>query len=206
MYRSKEAITDYYDLEEKEEKKSFLDTKLQEKENVDTNQIRLAIWNARYGKRMKKSSDIDYFVKSFLSLVVLSRISLSFLNQKKEEKELLSIMKDLCIVPSQYFDLESFHPNQSLAKELLLNEYRNFASYYFHLCISDKTFSSALMGTVSLKEEKVMEKLASDIKTACFHTPRRFAKQDEFKELREILYSEFENQYPKYSYLLEKQD
>lgn len=186
----------YYLEQNPDERRQLLLHHMQEEPDNEADRIRLKLWEVRYAKRPKNPPQVDYFVKGMLSLITESKVTVNFLNQRQERKNMDLLMKDLCIRDSSFFDRNEYQ-NQALVNELLDMEYQALASFYYSFSLHDHKYGSALMGTLSMKEEKVIEKLAGDVKRACVITPTTFHLEEEFQLFKSACYTAFCDDFPK---------
>lgn len=193
-------LTNYYIEEDKDKRKEIL---LQNMNNgsIKENELRLQLWFLRYAPREKASSNIDYFVKSFMELITESKISLNLFNRKAEAKRMNRIMENLGIIPSDLFSCNQ-ECDATLVNHLLSLEYAAFAAYYMHFSSRDHHYGSAFMGSITLKEAQVTEKLARDFKDACIVTPRMFGLEDSFAVFKNSCFDSFLKEHPQQRGLL----
>lgn len=191
----------YYIEEDKTKRKELLLAHMTDGDNSLENDIRMQLWKLRYEPRDNASAEIDYFVKSFLKLMTESKISLNFLNKRNEVKRMNHIMENLGIVSSKWFSFEMFS-DKSLINSLLYQEYQAFAAYYMHFSRKDSHYISGFMGSIHLKEEQIIEKLARDLKDSCIVTPKMFGLQDSFDLFKKGCFDAFYREYPQQRELL----
>lgn len=190
--------SNYYQTFDRLKRKEILMNHMEEGSDPQADAIRLKLWEARYQKRKKMSDETDYFVRGFLGLLSESRITINLFNQRHEQKLMTDTMKDLCIVPSEYFNAEDYS-NKDLVNDLLFQEYCAFASFYIHFSMEDHKYCSALMGTLSLKKEQVIEKLAKDIREACVTAPLNLGFSEDFEFFWQACKQSFLDEFPEYS-------
>ena len=187
---------DIYYLEEERQIRRELLLSNMSSQTGQENDIRMHLWNLRYAPRKQNATqEIDYFVKGLLELITESRITLNFLNKGAEQRRIYRIMEDLGILSTSVFAKESFaYPEQ--VTELLYKEYVALASYYIHFSSKDSRYSSAFMGSIHLKEDDIIEKLAKDFKDACIITPNMFGLNAEFELFQKGCFDAFEKEFP----------
>ena len=191
----------YYEEEDRDIRKQLLLQHMEEEPGLEADRIRMKLWEMRYTPHPKDPPAVDYFVRSLLSLITESRITINIFNKKQEAKNMDTVLKDLCIRDSACFDRSAFQ-DQELFLELLKLEYQALASFYYAFSIRDRKYGSVLMGTLSMKDEQVVEKLAGDVRRACIITPRNFGLEEEFTVFREACYDAFYEDFPKQTSLL----
>ena len=91
----------------------------------------------------------------------------------KREKELRAELKELCVLDFDY-------------DEILHAEWENFADIYLDTC-STHSYRSTLFGIVTLKDEVVADRIASEIDTVTRLAPKQYRLEKECEKLREIL-------------------
>ena len=188
----------YYQTFDRLKRKEILMNHMEEGSEPQADTIRLKLWEALYQKRNKMSEETDYFVRGFLGLLSESRITVNLFNQRHEQKLMTEIMKDLCIVPSEYFNAEDYS-NKDLVNDLLFQEYCAFASFYLNFSMEDHKYCSAFMGSLSLKKEQVIEKLAKDMKDACVTAPFNFGHTESFEPFKQACRQTFMEEFPEHT-------
>ena len=101
----------------------------------------------------KKDGTVDGFFRAWTMIKASAAAGVSFFQKKRQKKELLTYMKDLCLSPDDLLP-ES-------ADAVLIEEWQDFARGLISSCTGSKAYCSTLFGFVPIKNAKVAEKLAS---------------------------------------------
>ena len=109
--------------------------------------------------------------------------AVSFFQKKRQKKELLTYMKDLCLSPDDLLP-ES-------ADAVLIEEWQDFARGLISSCTGSKAYCSTLFGFVPIKDAKVAEKLAAEILLVTRDYPALFDLADEFAPFRKVMIETF---------------
>ncbi|MBQ7564631.1 MAG: hypothetical protein IJT16_11655 [Lachnospiraceae bacterium] len=161
----------YFDIQDINRREACLKQYLKEHPESSEDKRRLALLQTRYGPRAKKDRG-DLFVKSFMMIQIAYNNRLSESDFIKREKEIRRDYTDLCVLDCE-------------RDALLFKEWENFAGLYLSTCASHE-YRSTLFGTITLKDEVVAAKIASEIDTVTRLVPRVFHFEEECRQLREI--------------------
>lgn len=150
--------------------------------------LQLKLKQKRYCNKQGKKDKVDLFVRSLLSLLMISKEKMNFLNKKHLERDLQAAMNGLCFFEETV--------DKELWERLLYEEYCDMASFYFKLCIKDRRYGSTFMGTISMNEENVIKKLAVDIYSSCYTVPEKFEVSHSFRLLQRAMSETFISTFP----------
>ena len=117
----------------------------------------------------KKDGTVDGFFRAWTMIKASAAAGVSFFQKKRQKKELLTYMKDLCLSPDDLLP-ES-------ADAVLIEEWQDFARGLISSC----TGSNA----------KVAEKLAAEILLVTRDYPALFDLADEFAPFRKVMIETF---------------
>ena len=175
-----EYLTDwpahYFDIKDINTRHACLKKYVEEHPEAQEEKRRLEIFEKRFGKREKKER-ADQFIKSFMMILISYRNNLNGLNINRQERELKSELKNLCVLDWEYDDI-------------LGMEWENFAEVYLMTC-STHSYRSTLFGFVTLKDDAVGDRMASEIDIVTRLAPGQIKLDKECERLREIFVNTF---------------
>lgn len=174
----------YYEIPGAAEKKACLETAIEKKLDPVYDPYRMKLLEKRYffderGKKTKKAV-ADRFMHSWAMIKASSAMDYkSFLRKKRAEKELLSYMRDLCLL-----DYEAESPEE---KQVLVDEWTDFATRFIVESAGNRTYGSALFGIIPIGDKNIARKMVSDINLITRDYPAEFGLEQNFLALRRIL-------------------
>ena len=130
-----------------------------------------------------KDGTVDCFFHAWTMIKASAAAGVSFFQKKRQKKELLTYMKDLCLSPDDLLP-ES-------ADAVLIEEWQDFARGLISSCTGSKAYCSTLFGFVPIKDAKVAEKLAAEILLVTRDYPALFDLADEFAPFRKVMIETF---------------
>ena len=161
----------YFEIQDINQRESCLRKYLKEHPDSCDDERRLFLLQKRYGTKKKKERG-DLFVKSFMMIQIAYNNRLSESDFIKREKEILKNYTVLCVLDCER-DVN------------LYKEWGNFAEVYLSTCASHE-YRSTLFGTITLKDEVVAAKIASEIDTVTRLVPRIFHFEEDCLLLRDV--------------------
>ena len=144
-------------------------------EDPDGNQIRLQLHQRRYVTKKKlffSSENVDMFMRSWMLMKVSATQAEEHWQEAALVKEWRGYMKNLLLADSDYAD--------GLARELLCREWTAFFEQYLALCLHDRTFSTALSGTIHLSRNAIAEKIAAEWELLTEEFPEKLHLSEDF--------------------------
>lgn len=174
----------YYEIEDATLKKSCLEQALAKNLDPKCDPYRMKLLEKRYyfnahGKKTAKAAP-DRFMYSWTMIKASAAMDhKSFLRKKRAEKELLSYMKDFCLI-----DYEPESPDE---KQVLTDEWTDFAARLIESCVGNHTYCSTLFGIVPISDKLIAQKLVADINLITRDYPAIFGHEHRFNEFRQIL-------------------
>ena len=107
-------------------------------------------------------------MSAWLMIQVIGRTSVNFMNKKKLTKEL-----------SQHLDV------------LCTDELSEFAEYFIDSCLSSKSYTTAVFGTLSMSSAGAATRLAQDIDEVTGVIPQRFGITEKSSPIRAAFFKKY---------------
>jgi hypothetical protein len=107
-------------------------------------------------------------MNAWLMIQVIGRTSVNFINKKKLAKEL-----------SQHLDI------------LAADELPEFAEYFIDSCLSSKSYTTAVFGTLSMSSAGAATRLAQDIDEVTGVIPERFELREKSSPIRAAFFEKY---------------
>lgn len=174
--------THYYEIETAAEKRAVLETALADQLNPPYDTYRLNLLNKRYFSYDSKGN-IDAFMRAWTMIKAASASGVSFLTKKKQLRELLSYMEDLCLI--------HYNPESPEEMQVLNEEWTSFAAQLISSNAGSRTYCTTLFGLVPISDKAVAQKIAADIELVTKEYPALFGCADAFIPLRQIMIDVF---------------
>ncbi len=166
----------YFDIKDINMRHACLKKYVEDHPKAEDEKKRLEIFEKRFGKREKKER-ADQFIKSFMMILISFRNNLNGLNINRREKDLKNELKKLCVLDREYDDI-------------LGKEWENLAEVYLMTC-STHSYRSTLFGFVTLKDDVVGDRMASEIDIVTRLAPKQIGLEKECLKLREAFVNTF---------------
>lgn len=167
----------YYEIESATEKRAALETALANHLNPPYDTYRLRLLEKRYFNHHKKGTT-DAFMYAWAMIKASSSSGVSFFTKKKQLRELLSYMEDLCLV--------NYEPESAEERQVLTEEWTSFAAQLISSNAGSRTYCSTLFGLVPIKDTIVARKIANDIQLVTHDYPALFGQEAAFAPLEKI--------------------
>ncbi len=170
-----ELLRSYYDETDPLKRRDILLASIEKEEDPAGNSIRLALWDARYAKKLDKNSDAraDGFIQLWVTLKYFSGSHMSNFTRKRHQKEVRKLLEQLGYTAAA--------KEGPAGEEILLQECRHAARLYMNACLQDKRYGTAIMGLVSISDEKIQEKIAADTILAAKTVPQQLQLIEEMQ-------------------------
>lgn len=172
----------YYDIPTGALRREHLERAKSEGFAVSTDPYREMLCERRFFSKNKDGS-VDSFFRAWTMIKASAAAGVSFFQKKRQKKELLAYMNDLCLSPE--------HPLPESADAVLIEEWQDFARGLISSCTGSKAYCSTLFGFVPIKDAKVAEKLAAEILLVTRDYPALFDLADEFAPFRKVMTDTF---------------
>ncbi len=161
----------YFDIEDINMREACLKEYISKHPDASQEKRRLEIFEKRFGKHAKKERG-DEFLKCFMMILIAYKNNLNSFNFSRREKELRDNLKKLCVLDFEQDDI-------------LFKEWQNLAEIYILTC-SSHSYRSTLFGFVTLKDDVVADRMASEIDIVTRLSPKQINIEKECEQLREI--------------------
>ena len=168
----------YYRAEDPVKRKEALLQALEAGLDPDENSFRMTLFEKRYQQNPKTGAMVDLFIHAWLMMKINASSGVSFLQKKRQLKELQQLEQQLCLTDGP--------AKSETEKQILADEWRAFAKFYYQSCISDETYGSTFFGIVPLKKDTVSYKLAKEIHKVLETYPDLFGRKETFEPLNRI--------------------
>ena len=144
-------------------RKTILDQAVEEEGMLPENELRCALYDARY--QVQDGRGIDCFIRGLMLLKFLESSSTGFFGGKRTEREKRKIAED--------WQLERAKAYGETGETVLYQEFFNTAKLYIELCRNDSSYRSVLFGLGRMKDEKMIAKLANEFYKLGYTIPAR---------------------------------
>ncbi|HCW22872.1 MAG TPA: hypothetical protein DGX96_04165 [Lachnospiraceae bacterium] len=141
-------------------------------------ELRRQLLSHRYSR--VKGQEVDNFLRAYLMLRTLDARSSHM--QKAEAQEALTAF---CLDQVDTF-----------GEDVLFDELYNAFWRYYCLCDNDRTYNAVAFGLGQINENARAQKVAKEIRTAVFDTPKRLGLSDAFALLQDAAEAAFQDHYP----------
>lgn len=174
--------TNYYEIETAAEKRAVLETALANHLNPPYDTYRMKLLEKRYFSH-DKNGNVDAFMYAWTMIKASSSSGVSFFTKKKQLRELLSYMQDLCLI--------HYEPECPEEKQVLTEEWASFAAQIISSNAGNRTYCSTLWGLIPMKDTLVAQKIADDIELVTQKYPSQFGYEEAFAPFHRILKDTF---------------
>ncbi len=175
MAEEKNQVTleDYY-LEISPKKRGKILESLMELDDGRDNQIRKELYNLRYSsKNLRRDGELaDGYIALWMNIKLTVDNSTGFFGNRGMKKELTKTLAKLGI--TKYMQMGN------LEKKILYDEFYHMAVLYIQSSLTDKNYTTAFMGMISMKDDQIRSKLAGDVYKVAYLMPRRVSMEEEF--------------------------
>lgn len=187
----------YYEPIEGGRRKKLLDQAMQEEDSKE-NQIRLKLWEYRYGKVAKNGGkpEVDYYIRFLMNLRFATAKINSIFSSTSIVKELRQDLKKMGV--------EEMKQMGDSEEALLYKEFVQLGRFYLDLCTKDKNYTTTCMGIVSLKEDKLYDKIAEDVYRIAYKGPKALGLDKELSVFTKAFTEAFETEFAEESMRLQK--
>lgn len=170
----------YYEIETASKRKEYLEKALNQKLDPIYDPYRMNFLEKRFFSQKKKETT-DAFMHAWMMIKASSATGVSFFGKKRQQQELVSYMKELCL-----FD---YKPESEEEVQVLHDEWEDFAKRWISSCVGSKNYCSTLFGLVRIKDAAIATKMIEEIDLVTRTYPANFQLSQAFLPFREILIS-----------------
>ena len=167
-------------------RRAILDDAITEEGMSPENELRLKLFEARFGPNEK--AETDFFIRGWMTLLNLQNAPRGFFGKKRISADLESIRSD--------WKEELAASYGSIGEEVLYQELFHMILFYIRLCQSDRNYSSLLLGFGRMQDSSLTAKIAGDIGRTAWEIPEQLGCPERFRILRKACADAFEEVYP----------
>lgn len=187
-----EKIEEYFRKTDVEQRKTIMQE--MRKEYSDEIRAYSRIHDLRYASR-KKDKVLDYFIRGWVLLTGLGG-ALKLRPDKRTMKQLDEIKDCLC--------LDEYNASSPEDKEIFDREYLNMTEFYINMALKDKSYGSAFMGLMRISDDKMREKIATEIYAVSYRVPKKLDCIDVMEPIRLAMTKGYAKIFPDYTQVLER--
>lgn len=191
MTEKTDLIKRYYQEYDPMKRRRILEKSIQQGEDPERNQLRMELWELRYQEPSKavKGGRSDGFLLLWMNLKYADGNTGGFLiGTRRTIKEIKKTLEKLQIV--------KWKEKGGLYEECLYEECCHLMELYIYSCVSDKNYSSGLLGLMALPKEKVDSKITSDMYGAAIRVPRNLNLEKELDIITRAAKEVYSRHYP----------
>ena len=183
-------ITEFYRSQKPQKRRELLEQAIQSGQEPEKNAIRKEILDLRYEtkKTWGSTDEVDTFMRLWMALEFNKEAVKSFMGQKSGRREILKNLDAISFL--------KIMKKSELHKELLYQECVHLVKLYISLCEKDKSYRNALMGLITMSDEKVEEKIRGDIYQTAVRLPVLLELTDELGLLTRAARAAYAEYYP----------
>jgi len=185
----------YYESMDAMERYEILSKEL-ETDKSPQNELRMAMWEERYGKYRGEKPEVDHYIRLWLDFHFASEKKGSFLGKGSAKKALVSDLKS--------FGHGLIRGKEDWAKEILYQEMKNLSRFYLSLCMTDKTYRSKFLGILRMTDDDVMEKMQKEVYEVAVATLKTFGLEKEYEIFSRATLDAYREDYPENCQVLER--
>lgn len=181
---------------DKTKRKEILDAAIEAEGQTPETEVRAKLWEARYARRPKETTDVDHYIRGWMTMYYLKNASKGRFGRKSLLKDKAQILDD--------WNVELVKAYGEAGEKALYQEFCNMTRLYLKLCKDDKTYSSILLGLGRMKEASLVQKMARDIYNLAYVIPQRTDSEEDFRLFTRAATDTFYDVYPNERALLEE--
>lgn len=182
------TIAQYYRETDPAKRKELLDQAIAEEGATEENQARREIWDARYSMKSDLGGQADGYLKFWMTIEFNRTSANRWFGLRSARKGLTKEMNQV-----RFFELAD---RNDLYKELVYRECEHLVRMYMDLCQTDKSYTTALCGLMTIKKDDVKAKLQNDIFETAVKVPRELGMEEEMALLTRAARKVYEEYFP----------
>lgn len=168
----------YYEIEDVVKKRVYLKKALEQGIDSEHDAYRMKLLERRYFT-IDKSGTADAFMHAWMMMKATTAQSVSFFQKKHLQREWKNCLKELCLI--------EYIPESDAEKEVLIDEWTDFARSFLISCTGSRGYRSTLFGILPMKDDSVAMKIAEEIQLVTRTFPEKLGMEAEMEPFREIL-------------------
>ena len=150
------------------------------------NELRKKLYEARFG--LNEKAETDLFIRGWMTLYNLQNAPRGIFGKKRIQRDLAQIQADW------KYDLAASYG--SIGEEVLYEELYHMILVYIQLCMTDRNYSSLLLGMGRMQEETLIVKIAGDLCRTAWDIPAQLNCVEDFAILRRAAEDAFCDRFP----------
>ncbi len=178
----------YYRETSRPKRKELLDNAIEEEGMTPANELRVKLYEARYGDSEERGQEVDYFIRGWMSLEYVKTTSRHWKNKKKASRQIHDITTDW------QFDLVEEYGE--VGRQIIYKEFCNLTRLYISLCEHDHTYGSVVFGIGRMGENSVINKIANDVFKVAYLAPDVLGIKEELSSFTKAASYIFCQMYP----------
>lgn len=167
----------YYEIDTAVKKREYLNAAMEQNLDPEYDKYRLRFLERRYFEK-DKSGQVDAFMHAWIMMKATTAADVSVFQKRRLQREWRGYLKELCLL--------EFTPENDAEKEVLLEEWKDFARSFLAYCVGSKTYRSVLFGVLTMKDESLAMKIAEEIQLVTGTYPEKLGLAEEMAPLRQI--------------------
>ena len=178
----------FYGVSDRAIRKAALEKQIEKGEEPEANRLRMELWEKRYNRRGRDPEGIDYFIRAWLSMKYIYNNRNGVFHGRKMQRDLRKIQEELC--------LDWGRESGSQREQVLYDELYHLGGCYIDLCLSDKSYSSIIMGMGQMKASTLQNKIGQEILALAYQLPKLARMEKEFQILTQALTDCYNEKFP----------
>ena len=150
------------------------------------NELRKKLCEARFG--INEKAETDLFIRGWMTLYNLQNAPRGVFGKKRIQKDLAAIRADW------KYDLAATYG--SIGDEILYQELYHMILVYIQLCMTDRNYSSLLLGMGRMQEGTLIVKISGDLYRTAWEIPAKLNCYDDFALVRRAAEEAFCQRFP----------
>ena len=167
-------------------RKKLLDEAITEEGRSPENELREKLYEARFGLNQK--SETDVFIRGWMTLYNLQNAPKGIFGKKRISRDLAAIASD--------WKMELAASYGSIGEEVLYQELYHMVLLYIRLCMTDRNYSSLLLGLGRMQDDTLIAKIATDIFRTAWEIPASLNSTKTFSLLQRAAADAFCETFP----------
>ncbi|MDO5135531.1 MAG: hypothetical protein Q4D55_05710 [Eubacteriales bacterium] len=184
------TIAQYYREHDPMKRKALLDRSMEEGDSPQEDQIRRELWELRYKEpsQVEKNNRADGFLALWMEMEFNKDAGHRLFGGQGARKNLNRRLKNL--------KFDEFQEKGGLYQELLYRECCHLVKLYMELCETDRSYGSALCGLINIGQDKLKDKIQSDVYNTAVVLPQALGMEEELGILTRAAREMYELHYP----------
>lgn len=191
----KDWVTKYYRELDREKRWEILEQAIAEEGMTPDKEVRKKLLEERYEKGKKDKTQIDRFIRGWMTLAYTKNTSGGLFGRKKLQKDREKILKDWNFELARQYGQEG--------EVALYQEFHNMTELYLTICQDDKAYSSMILGLGKMSKDSLLGKMAREIYTMAYEIPQEMGMEEELQLFTKAATDVFYEMFPKNRNLLE---